>query len=127
MLKKMYWGVVGLALIPTQAVFAKTTVEFPLGDSGDGQGFTFESPLKDFGGIQGLLEEILRVIVLIGAPIAVLFIIYSGFLFVTARGNEDQLTKAKKTFLWTVIGTAILLGAQAIASVLGGTVDQITQ
>ncbi len=62
-----------------------------------------------------LVENVAKIVAQIGFPIAALAIIYSGFLFVTARGNEKQLEDAKRTFLWTIIGTAILLGAWAIA------------
>ena len=62
-----------------------------------------------------LVENVAKIVAQIGFPIAALAIIYSGFLFVTAQGNEKQLQDAKRTFLWTIIGTAILLGAWAIA------------
>ena len=62
-----------------------------------------------------LVENIAEIVAQIGFPIAVLAIIYSGFLFATARGNEEQLKNAKRVFFWTIIGTAILLGAWAIA------------
>ncbi len=62
-----------------------------------------------------LVENIAKIVAQIGFPIAALAIIYSGFLFVSARGNEKQLEDAKRTFFWTIIGTAILLGAWAIA------------
>lgn len=52
----------------------------------------------------------------IGLPIAALFLVWSGFLFVSARGDEKQLETAKKTFFWTVIGTALIVGAYAIAT-----------
>ncbi len=62
-----------------------------------------------------LVKNVAKIVAQIGFPIAALAIIYSGFLFVSARGNEKQLEDAKRTFLWTIIGTAILLGAWAIA------------
>ena len=73
-----------------------------------------KNPLKS-NTFADLIKNIAKIVAQIGFPIAVLAIIYSGFLFVTARGNEKQLEDAKRTFLWTIIGTAILLGAWAIA------------
>jgi len=52
-------------------------------------------------------------------------IIYSGFLFVTAQGNSEKLTKAKKALLYTIIGAALLLGSYVIATAIGKTVDEI--
>ncbi|KKR80352.1 MAG: hypothetical protein UU28_C0042G0010 [Parcubacteria group bacterium GW2011_GWD2_40_9] len=59
----------------------------------------------------------------IGIPIAALFIIYSGLMFVTARGNEEKLKKAKTGLMWSLGGTAILLGAWAITEVLKDTIE----
>ena len=43
----------------------------------------------------------------------------------TAQGNETKLEKAKTTFLWTVIGAAVLLGSWAIAQVIQTTINQL--
>lgn len=77
------------------------------------------SSLSDF------IQSALAIIIKIGVPAGTIFIIYSGFLFVTAQGNESQITKAKKTFLWTCIGLGVLLGAWAIASAIKGTISQL--
>ena len=61
----------------------------------------------------------------IGSVIVVFFIIYAGFLFVTARGNEKKLETAKKTFVAVAIGTVILLGSWSIAAAIKGTLCQI--
>ena len=58
--------------------------------------------------------------------VAVIAIIYSGFKLVTSRGNETKLEEAKRAFLYTTIGVAILLGAWAIAKVIENTITQIT-
>jgi len=68
---------------------------------------------------------ILRIVVLIGIPIAVFFVIYAGFLFVTARGSDEQLNKAKKAFFWALIGSAVLLGAWVLAKAVEGTLMQL--
>ena len=68
--------------------------------------------------IQTLLEGFLK----IGIPIVALAIIYSGFLFVSARGNTEKLGKAKDSLMYTIIGAAILLGAWSIAKLISTTV-----
>ena len=62
----------------------------------------------------------------VGAYVAVIFIIYSGFLFVKAQGNPTEIETAKKTFFYTIIGVMILLGASAIAKAVGNTIRAIT-
>ena len=60
----------------------------------------------------------------IGVVIAVIAIIYAGFLFMTSGGNEEKVTTAKKTLVWALIGLAILIMGGAwislIENILGG-------
>ena len=76
--------------------------------------------------VDGFIKSILIGIVKIGMPIIALAIIYSGFLFVAARGKTEALTKAKNALLYTVIGAAILLGAWAIAQLISDTVIKLS-
>lgn len=67
----------------------------------------------------------LEIVMIVGVPIVALAIIYTGFLFVSAQGNSEALTKAKKSLLYTLIGAALLLGAFVLAEAIGKTVDEI--
>ena len=80
-------------------LFAQTTIQNPIAAS-------------DFG---KLVEALAKAITAIGIPLIAIFLVWSGFLFVTARGNEQQLQKAKSTLLWAVIGGAIIIGAWALS------------
>lgn len=75
--------------------------------------------------ITGFLQNLLENVLEIGIPIIVLAVIYCGFLFVAARGNPEELTKAKSALLYTLIGAAILLGAWALALLIQSTVISI--
>ena len=78
------------------------------------------------GNLGDLLYAILdNAVIPLGGIIVVLMIIYSGFLFVTARGNEEQLKVAKRSFTYAAIGAAILLGAKAIAIAIQSTVNAL--
>ncbi len=72
--------------------------------------------LQDF--IKAILDGVLRIAI----PIIVLAIIYSGFLFVKARGNPEELKTAKNSLMYTLIGSAVLLGSWAIAQIVADTV-----
>ncbi|MGB3922279.1 MAG: pilin [Minisyncoccia bacterium] len=85
---------------------------------------TLENP---FGSQQnslfGLVRDIINDVVLpIGGVIAVLAFIYSGFLYVTAQGNEQKIKDAHRALLYTSIGAAVLLGAWVIANVVCTTI-----
>lgn len=94
------------------------------GGQSTGGGGSLSNPLK-FDNLQDFLAATLDAIAQIALPFVVLAVIYSGFLFVTARGNEDKLNKAKTAFFWTVIGALIVLGASAISAVIEGTITQL--
>ena len=68
------------------------------------------------------LLALVDLIYLVAIPVIVMFIIYSGFLFVTAGDNESKIGKARTVFMWTVIGAAVLLGAKAIGLAVQSTI-----
>lgn len=54
--------------------------------------------------------------------------IYGGFLWMSARGNEEQVTKAKNVLKTAVIGLVIVLASYAIAQfvyyqLVGSTIE----
>ena len=77
------------------------------------------------GGIEGLLKIILRAITYISIPIIVLAFIYSGFKFVKSQGDPTEISKAKKTFGYTILGTAIILGSNVILEVVVETTKSL--
>lgn len=92
---------------------------------GDGTGDGgISNPLK-VESIPELINLILGLVIDIGLPVVALAIIYVGFLFVSARGNESKLSEAKTAFLWTVVGAAIVLGAFVISTAIKGTINSL--
>lgn len=71
------------------------------------------------------LEKILASVVYILFPIMVLMLVYTGYLFVAAQGNESKLREAKRAFLWTLIGAFVVLGAQALSFAIKATVESL--
>lgn len=86
---------------------------------------TLKNPFKS-NSIEGLLKVIVDEILMpIGGVIAVLMIMYAGYLFVTARGNSAQIDKARDALVWAVVGAAILLGAWVISTAIGSTIREL--
>lgn len=83
----------------------------------------FENPISGIKDIYSLIYAILDFIAKAGSIVVIVMIIYSGFLFVKAQGNESEISKAKETFFWSVIGAIILLGAKALALVVCNTAN----
>lgn len=53
-----------------------------------------------------------------------ILIIYGGLLWMTSRGNEQQVEKAKDLIYSAVIGLIIVLSAYAITFYIGGILGQ---
>lgn len=100
-----------LNFVILSSAHAQTTISFP-------------NPIETTD-IRDLLEKVLDIVVEFGAIIAVFFLIYAGFLFVKAQGNDSELQKAKETFFWTIVGGMIVLGAHVLSRVIKNTVESI--
>jgi hypothetical protein len=86
------------------------------------------NPLKPgLNSVPALFEAVLAIAAQIGAIFIVVGIIYTGFLFVTARGNQEELSKAKKAFTYTIIGAILVLGAWSFSVAIKSTIDAITK
>lgn len=57
---------------------------------------------------------------LVGA-MALLFIIYGGFLYITAAGNKERSENAKKTLTYAIGGLIIVILARIIVSLVDNT------
>jgi hypothetical protein len=83
------------------------------------------NPLGGTNSLASFFDGIVTVAIELGAIISVLGIMYGGFLYATAQGNEEQLGKAYKTITWALVGTAVLLGARTIMKAVTGTVQEL--
>lgn len=57
------------------------------------------------------------------AVLAVLMIIYGGYLYITSGADESRLGKAKSTLIYGIIGVAIAILSFAIISFAGSLVS----
>lgn len=99
----------------------------PTSQNGNGTSITLTDPLGAAGAsLSSFLNAILDLAIQIGSVVVILMLVYVGFLFVVAQGNETKLTEARKALLWTVVGALILLGAKAIAIGIQATVEALS-
>ncbi len=97
------------------------------GDFGDSAGGILQNYLKSgIDSIPQLISYILKLAAMIGLPIVVLFIMWAGFMYVTARGDQAKISRAHDAFLYSVIGAALVLGAAVIAAAIQGTISNLS-
>ena len=66
--------------------------------------------------IRDTTVDIIKYLLTFLAIIAVIMILYGGFMWMTAGGNEDRVAKAKKVITSGAIGLIIILAAFAIVT-----------
>ncbi|QSH39643.1 hypothetical protein JXR01_01375 [Candidatus Kaiserbacteria bacterium] len=81
---------------------------------------SFQNPLV-IKFITDMLRGLVLAVVYIGTPVLVVFIVWTGFLFVAAQGSADGITKAKKMALQVTIGGVLLLSLWAIVELVSDT------
>ncbi len=115
-----------LVLLPTIVIICIPLIGLAQGSNysqNTGSNYTqgsnkLENPLNNINNFCDLVKVILDAVIIIGMPIAVLFLVYVGFGFIIARGNPEKMKVARQNFLYTVIGIAIFLGAWTIAKII---------
>lgn len=77
--------------------------------------------------VVGLLNDALTNIVLpIAGVIAVIYLIYSGILYLTAAGNPESAKKGQQGVVNAIIGIIIIVLAYVIVNAVAGTAGDIT-
>ncbi|MFB6181292.1 MAG: pilin [Candidatus Magasanikbacteria bacterium] len=80
-------------------------------------------------GSAGLVETVTQIInVALGllGIIAVVIILWGGFKWMTAGGNEENVEEARKIIFQGIIGLAIILGAWSITQFVIGSLSEAT-
>ncbi|MBU1921907.1 pilin [Patescibacteria group bacterium] len=91
--------------VPLAGVMA---LEVGIGEVGD----TLELGDRD---IRATIASIINVAMGLLGIVAVVIILYGGFTWMTAGGNEENVSKAQKIIVSGIIGLALILASWAIA------------
>ena len=96
-------------------------------NSGRGKSGKLDNPLdSSISSIPAFFLAILDILLVFAIPFVVFFIMYAGFLYVTARGNASVIEQAHKALLYAIIGGLLIFGARAILDIITNTVDSVT-
>jgi len=85
------------------------------------------NPYKDKGGIAGatsigkVITIVLKILLTLAGVVAVVFVIYAGYSYITSGGNEEQATKAKKVLFNAILGLILIILSFVIISVITNT------
>lgn len=124
------WGIVYAAGENTQATGGTNQNTAETGGTGRNvvldSSNSLNNPLDaSISTIPAFFQAIIDILLVFAIPFIVFFIIYAGFLYVSARGNAETIKKAHSALLYALIGGLLILGANVLLSVITGTVAQI--
>ena len=71
--------------------------------------------------IQGIVRGFVEAVIYVGTPLVIVLIVWTGFLFVYARGNPQGISNAKKMAIKAGIGATVLFSLWAIVELVGNT------
>ncbi len=113
--KLMTAFVMGLTLVASAGTFVSTaSAQSVTADTfGVSQIKATGLPDRDF---RIVVSNIIKALLGLIATVMVVIMLYAGFLWMTAGGNEDQTAQAKAWITGSAIGLAIILMAYALTS-----------
>jgi len=118
-MKKLFYFVISIILLSSilfnaniEKISAASKFIDGVIQTGKGVGYNMENDLS-------LAERIGQVLLISTTFLGVVFLglmIYGGYIWMMARGNEQEVARAKNIIIYAVIGLAVVLAAYAITS-----------
>ncbi len=84
--------------------------------------FTGVAGSQTLTGSNGLIANVIRLLLLVAGALAVVFVIYGGYQYITAGGNEEQAEGGKKTLVNAIIGVVVIILSYVIINVVINTI-----
>jgi hypothetical protein len=89
------------------------------GGIGDSQAQQFNG--KD--GIVAFISRIAQFLTFIAAAVAVLYMVWGGYNFITANGDDDKVKKGKDTLIYASVGLVVTIVAYTIVLVVSNVAN----
>ena len=72
------------------------------------------------GSLRGAIQTVINFFLFFLGLVAVGFIIYGGFLYVTSQGDDGNTEKAKNIIIYAIIGIIVILVSYALINTMIG-------
>lgn len=83
-----------------------------VGETAFSAGYETDSTAADYVTV---ISSVIQTVLSLLGVIFLILLIYGGFLWMTARGNEQQVEKAKEVMYSSIVGLIIILAAYSIS------------
>ncbi len=105
-------GSVAVLPFAVQPAHATTTDEMTKGYQAAGGG----SQTSSTASLSGLIKTVIDVLLYVLGAVAVIMIVIGGIKYTTSNGDQAQVTSAKNTIMYAVIGLIVAIMAYAIVN-----------
>ena len=79
-----------------------------------------DPPEDATGSLGSTLDHVITIILMIAGALAVIYLIYSGIIYITAAGNPDAAKKGQQGVINAIIGIVIIIAVYFIIRVAMG-------
>ena len=83
------------------------------------------NPTPGFGSIEQIVLQVVNIVQILLIMATVLYLLYAGLMFVTARGEPSKITKARDALLWGMVGAALILASRVLVTTLQNAVNSV--
>ena len=121
--RRVSLALLAMALAAPVSVFAQNaanqaagpgTILDNLRSAGNAAKYNVDSSKEGIPAYVDLVGQVLNAFFAVVGIILIVLVIHAGYLWMSARGNEEQVTKAKDQIRQAIVGFIILMGAYAI-------------
>jgi magnesium-transporting ATPase (P-type) len=113
----MFFGGTGVLV----AESTSTTIEQLCGDAATNNGGTrpafcddYDETNKETNPVVGTINKVANIIAYLAAAIAIIMVMYGGFLFMISDGSSDKVSKGRQTILYAAVGLAVIIAARLL-------------
>ncbi|USN53265.1 MAG: Ig-like domain-containing protein [Candidatus Nomurabacteria bacterium] len=130
LVKRLLLGIITGVIFTGGILLALSVAFHPAPAAAQSTAFTIENIGSSIGlgtaDLKDVIINIIRWALGIMALVAVVFVIYGGYIWMTAGGNADKVDKAKQIIISAAVGLVIILISWAIVTFVINTVSNVT-
>ncbi len=80
------------------------------------------NPLGATTTVQTLVGRVIDSVLGIVGSLALIMFVYGGFIWMTASGNEQSVTKGKNIIMWAALGLVVIFSSYALVKFVIGAI-----
>lgn len=74
--------------------------------------------LPEYCNVEDIYKKIMNIALYAIGIVAVIMVIYGGYIYMTAGGNADQAKKGRTILMWAIAGLVVVLAAASLVNIV---------